>query len=151
MHRKLRQWFLPALIAVALFAVAGSGFAIRPILTRAAIESSTVIATSPSFRVAGNRIYAPYTPTDQPFIVKGIDAVYGHFDGGDPTVTGATNFANAARDLNNIQAAGYNLVRISVSADNSGNGYIGTYAQYMSDLDPVAPLVTPPRLPPHAT
>ena len=64
----------------------------------------------------GNRIYAPDAPTDQPFIVKGIDAVYGHFDGGDAMGMGATNFVNAARDLDSIQAAGYNLVRISVSA-----------------------------------
>src|SRR5260370_7614000 len=99
MHRKLRQWFLPALIAVALFAVAGSGFAIRPILTRAAIESSTVIATSPSFRVAGNRIYAPYTPTHQPFIVKGIATPNGHLDRCDPPATRPPTFATPAPHL----------------------------------------------------
>src|SRR2546430_455188 len=141
MGPKSRQWLLPALVGVALVALVGSDLAIPTIAAGAAQQTSIVDANSTSFRVIGNRIYAPSAPTNQPFIVKGIDAVYGHFDGGDPAGMGATNFANAARDLDNIQAAGYNLVRISVSADKAGNGYIGTYAQYMSDLDTVVSMV----------
>jgi len=76
------------------------------------------------------------------FIVKGIDAVYGHFAGGDAAGYGATNFANAARDLDSIKAAGYNLVRLSVSGDFANNGYIGTFAQYMADLDTVVSMIT---------
>ena len=129
-------------MGVALFALVGSDVAIPTIVAGATRQSSIVDTSSASFRVIGNRIYAPGTPNDQPFIVKGIDAVYGHFDGGDPTGIGATNFVNAAHDLDNIQAAGYNLVRISVSADNADNGYMGTHAQYMSDLDTVVSMVT---------
>ena len=129
-------------MGVALVALVGSDVAIPTIVAGATIQSSIVDTSSASFRVIGNRLYAPGAPNDQPFIVKGIDAVYGHFDGGDATGMGSTNFVNAARDLDSIQAAGYNLVRISVSADNADNGYIGTHAQYMSDLDTVVSMVT---------
>lgn len=51
------------------------------------------------------------------FVVRGADAVYGRFAGGDSTGYGATNYDNAERDLSNLSQAGYDLVRIDVAAD----------------------------------
>src|SRR5437762_10214675 len=44
MHRKPRQWFLPAFIAVALVAVVGSGLAIRPMAIGTLNSSGTTLS-----------------------------------------------------------------------------------------------------------
>jgi len=70
------------------------------------------------------------------FIVKGIDAVYGAWAGGDCTGYGATNYANFKRDITNAHNAGYNLVRLDT--DDQGNG-CHTLSQVLGQLDQVVP------------
>jgi hypothetical protein len=81
--------------------------------------------------VSGNKII---DPTGKVFIVKGIDAVYGAWAGGDCTGYGATNYANFQRDISNAHNAGYNLVRLDT--DDSGNG-CHTLTQVLAQLDQV--------------
>jgi hypothetical protein len=134
MKLRLRPyWLLPAAVLVVMLFGINTALAL-PSSATAAVRAIPAAASIAGFHVTGNRII---DPAGKVFIVKGIDAVYGHFDGGDVAGFGATNFANAARDLDNIKAAGYNLVRVSVSGDNANNGYIGSLPQYMADLDSV--------------
>ncbi|HYS03350.1 MAG TPA: cellulase family glycosylhydrolase, partial [Candidatus Eisenbacteria bacterium] len=95
------------------------------------------------FHVSGNRIL---DPAGQPFTVKGADAVYGRFAGGDANGLGRTNYQHAERDLDALRAAGFNLVRLSISADAarlppSSPDYI-PYDQYLDELDRVVTWVT---------
>jgi len=85
------------------------------------------------FHVAGGQII---DPNGNRFVVKGIDAVYGAWAGGDCTGYGATNYANFKRDITNARNAGYNLVRLDVY--DNGNG-CHTLSQVLSQLDQVVP------------
>jgi hypothetical protein len=95
------------------------------------------------FRISGNRIL---DPLGRPFIVKGADAVYGRFAGGNANGWGLINYQHAQRDLDNMRVAGYNLARISVSYDlahlpATSPDYVPT-DQYLSELDNVIRWVT---------
>src|SRR2546430_15190612 len=76
--------------------------------TRAAGEAPA----GPGYHVSGNRIV---DQSGTPFIVKGTDAVYGRFAGGDANGYGLRNYQNAQRDLDNLKAQGVNTIRISVA------------------------------------
>lgn len=94
---------------------------------------------SGSFTIQGTQIV---DPSGKVFRVKGVDAVYGRFDGGDANGYGLTNYTNAQSDLAFLKSQGINLVRVSVSADKANVGpsdpnYIGGYATYMTELDNV--------------
>ncbi len=87
------------------------------------------------FAIQGNKIYAP---TGQPFIVKGMTAVWGRFVGAAKGV-GLTNYNNAQRDLDSLKALGVNLVRVFVSAyyaslPHDDPNYL---ADYMQEIDNV--------------
>jgi hypothetical protein len=96
-----------------------------------------------AFHISGNRIVDRY---GRPFVVRGADAVYGRFAGGNANGWGLINYQNARRDLDNMKDAGYNLVRISASYD-LGNlsptspDYI-PFTQYLNELDNVVKWVT---------
>lgn len=64
------------------------------------------------FKVIGNKIY---DPAGHLFIVKGITAVWGRFNGSAYGV-GLTNYRNAQRDLDSIKGLGANFIRLFVSA-----------------------------------
>src|SRR6266700_942439 len=64
------------------------------------------------FKVMENKIY---DPTGHIFIVKGVTAVWGRFDGSAYGV-GMINYKNAQRDLDSIKRLGVNFIRLFVSA-----------------------------------
>jgi hypothetical protein len=64
------------------------------------------------FQIKGNKIL---DPGGHLFVVRGIDAIYGTFGGGDQRGYGAYNFQHATRDLAHLKAAGIDLIRIDVS------------------------------------
>ena len=64
------------------------------------------------FQVKGNKIL---DPNGHSFVVRGVDAIYGTFAGGDQSGFGKTNLQNVVRDLANLKVAGINLIRIDVS------------------------------------
>ncbi len=86
----------------------------QPIATAPGTTTSTTSLMGSGFHVSGNRIL---DPAGRPFTVKGADAVYGRFAGGDANGLGRMNYQHAERDLDGLQAAGFNLVRLSISAD----------------------------------
>jgi len=115
----------------------------QPIATAPGTTTSTTSLMGSGFHVSGNRIL---DPAGRPFTVKGADAVYGRFAGGDANGLGRMNYQHAERDLDGLQAAGFNLVRLSISADAahlppSSPDYI-PYGQYLDELDRVVTLVT---------
>lgn len=88
---------------------------------------------SGTFSVTGNLIR---DPQGNRFVIRGVDAVYGRFAGGDSTGYGLTNYTNASRDLGNIKAAGYNLVRIDADADQwAGSTQTPSGSQFLSELE----------------
>jgi hypothetical protein len=109
--------------------------------------ASTAIPTDGLFHVSGNRIL---DPAGLPFIVKGADAVYGRFAGGNAHGWGLINYRHAERELSAMKNAGYNLARISVSWDAahlppSDPDYI-PFTQYMDELDHVVRFVSDRRM-----
>jgi|ERR1700730_3030019 len=90
------------------------------------------------YQVSGNRIL---DSRGNPFIVKGVDAVYGRFAGGDPNGYGLHNYQNAPRDLDNLKAQGVNTIRVSVAYGDYAGGPIGQ-TEYLTELDQVVAWVT---------
>lgn len=109
----------------------------------AGVPSEPVHAASGPFTIDGNKII---DGSGARFAVKGNDAVYGHFGGGDQTGHGSINYNNRARDLDNLKNAGVNLIRITVSADCYIRvGIVGCTVpptQYLSELDATVSDVT---------
>jgi hypothetical protein len=81
--------------------------------------------------VAGNQIL---DPSGRKFVIKGIDAVYGAWAGGDCNGFGATNLANYQRDIANAHNAGMNLVRLDTN--DTGNA-CKSLSTVLSELDRV--------------
>lgn len=75
------------------------------------------------------------------FIVKGADAVYGRFAGGDANGYGLHNYQNAQRDLDNLRAQGVNTIRVSVSYSDYTGGPLSA-AEYLRELDQTIAWVT---------
>src|SRR5207245_425639 len=98
----------------------------------------TVSAAADGYQVTGNRIV---DSTGAPFIVKGADAVFGRFAGGDVNGYGLHNYQNAQRDLDNLQSQGVNLIRVSVAYVDYATGLLGPI-EYLSELDQVVSWVT---------
>jgi hypothetical protein len=95
------------------------------------------------YHVSGNRIL---DSAQRRFVVKGADALYGRFAGGDAAGYGLRNFTSRARDLDNLQAMKVNLVRLSVSWDAAhlspaDPNYI-SFTEYMTELDTAVTTVT---------
>jgi hypothetical protein len=91
------------------------------------------------YHVSGNRIL---DSAGRVFIVRGEDAVYGRFAGGDANGYGLHNYQNAPRDLDNLKAQGVNTIRIMVSGGYDYQvGPLGS-AEYLRELDQVVAWVT---------
>jgi Cellulase (glycosyl hydrolase family 5) len=100
-------------------------------------------AATSGYHVSGNRIL---DSEQHQFVVKGDDALYGRFAGGDANGYGLSNFLNRARDLDNLQSMKINLIRLSVSWDAAhlpptDRNYI-PFTEYMAELDASVALVT---------
>jgi hypothetical protein len=95
-------------------------------------------AAAGGYQVTGNRIV---DSTGAPFIVKGADALFGRFAGGDVNGYGLHNYQNAQRDLDNLQSQGVNLIRVSVAYVDYATGPLGPI-EYLSELDQVVSWVT---------
>jgi len=116
------------------------GLAVASLLLATAV-TAPADATTPSpiaYHVSGNRIV---DSADNPFIVKGVDAVYGRFAGGDVAGYGLRNYQNAQRDLDNLKAQNVNLIRVMVSYSQYTSGPLGS-AEYLTELDQVVLWVT---------
>jgi hypothetical protein len=98
----------------------------------------TAFAATGGYQVNGNRIV---DSTGAPFIVKGADAVFGRFAGGDVNGYGLHNYQNAQRDLDKLQSQGVNLIRVSVAYVDYATGPLGSI-EYLSELDQVMSWVT---------
>jgi hypothetical protein len=101
-------------------------------------------SSSGSFKVQGTQIL---DPSGHPFRIKGVDAVYGRFGGGDANGYGLTNYNNAQHDLDFLKSQGINLIRLSVSYDaahlpSNDPNYIGGYTEYLTELDNVVSWIT---------
>jgi hypothetical protein len=90
------------------------------------------------YHIVGNQIL---DSAGRRFIVKGNDAVYGRFAGGDTNGFGLHNYNNAQRDLDNLKLAGANLIRLSVSQYHYANGPL-TPAEYTAEIDNVVTWIT---------
>jgi hypothetical protein len=88
--------------------------------------------------VAGNRIL---DPAGNRYIIKGANAVYGRFAGGDPLNYGLYNYQNAQRDLLNLKNAGGNTIRVMTSYNDYVGGPLGQ-AEYLTELDNVVAWAT---------
>ena len=60
-----------------------------------------------------------FDPLGQQFIVKGVDAVYGTFYGGDESGYGEINFSNMVHDFDKIKSIGANLIRVHIRYDKT--------------------------------
>src|SRR5438046_6669940 len=84
----------------------------------AATPAAGEAPAGPGYHVSGNRIV---DQSGTPFIVKGTDAVYGRFAGGDANGYGLRNYQNAQRDLDNLKAQGGDQIRMSLhNAEDPG-------------------------------
>ena len=106
---------------------------------------SCVLSTSasgdfvvPGYHVSGNAIV---DAGGNRFVVKGADAVYGRFAGGDPNGYGLRNYQNAQRDLDNLRSQGVNTIRISVAYNDYAGGPLGS-TEFLNELDQVVAWVT---------
>ena len=108
------------------------------LLGMAATPAAGEAPAGPGYHVSGNRIV---DQSGTPFIVKGTDAVYGRFAGGDANGYGLRNYQNAQRDLDNLKAQGVNTIRISVAYAEYTSGPLGS-AEYLTELDQVVSWVT---------
>jgi hypothetical protein len=88
--------------------------------------------------VSGDRIL---DPAGNVFIIKGANAVYGRFAGGDQTNYGLSNYQNAQRDLQNLKTAGVNTVRIMTSYSDYTTGAL-SQTEYLTELDNAIGLAT---------
>lgn len=95
------------------------------------------------FTVSGNQIL---DGSGARFTVRGTNAIYGKFAGGNQDGFGAGNYTNAATDLDRLRVAGVNLIRLDVSADCYN--HIGVQAcalpqaTYLANLDTAVSLIT---------
>ena len=88
--------------------------------------------------MSGNRIL---DSAGNAFIVRGADAVYGRFAGGDAGGYGLHNYQNAQRDIDNLKAQRVNLIRVMVSQSQYAGGPLGS-GEYLRELDQVVSLGT---------
>src|SRR5690348_4833411 len=109
--------------------------ALLPLLASLPVTAS---AATGGYRVNGNRIV---DSAGAPFIVKGADAVFGRFAGGDANAYGLHNYQNAQRDLDNLHRQGVNLIRVSVAYIDYATGPLGS-TEYLAELDQVVSWVT---------
>src|SRR2546430_15642692 len=103
------------------------------LLGMAATPAAGEAPAGPGYHVSGNRIV---DQSGTPFIVKGTDAVYGRFAGGDANGYGLRNYPNAQRDPDNPQAQGENTIRVSVAYPEETSGPLRT-AQDLTEVDQV--------------
>src|SRR5438067_5838440 len=108
------------------------------LLGMAATPAAGEAPAGPGYHVSGNRIV---DQSGTPFIVKGTDAVYGRFAGGDAHGYGLRNYQNAQRDLDNLKAQGVNTIRISVAYAEHTSGPLGS-AEYLTEPDQAVSWVT---------
>lgn len=108
------------------------------LLIASAVTPASVQAASTAYTVVANRIVDAY---GNRFIVKGADAIYGRFAGGDVNGFGLRNYQNAQRDLDSLKSQGVNTIRISVSYDDYANGPLGA-SEYLAELDQAVGWVT---------
>src|SRR2546429_8685192 len=89
------------------------------LLGMAATPAAGEAPAGPGYHVSGNRIV---DQSGTPFIVKGTDAVYGRFAGGDGEGYRLRKFSKAPRGLHNPQAQGGETIPVSgpVPADAGG-------------------------------
>ena len=85
----------------------------------AATPAAGEAPAGPGYHVSGNRIV---DQSGTPFIVKGTDAVYGRFAGGDANGYGLRNYQNAQRDLDNLKAQGVNTIEGDIENDTNAQG-----------------------------
>lgn len=92
------------------------------------------------FKVMENKIY---DPTGHVFIVKGVTAVWGRFNGSAYGV-GMINYKNAQRDLDYIKRLGVNFIRLFVSAYFANLPSTNPFylPDYLQELDNVVNLAT---------
>jgi hypothetical protein len=86
---------------------------------------------APRFRVHGNQIL---DPRGEPFVVKGVNAVYGRFAGGDQLGFGLMNVQSVRRDAETLRELGVNLVQIYTAPWIATTGSV-PYQQYLDELD----------------
>ncbi len=98
-------------------------------------QESLGVGQISGFKVMGNKIY---DPTGHIFIVKGVTAVSGRFNGSAYGV-GMINYKNAQRDLDSIKRLGVNFIRLFVSAYFADLPSTDSYylPDYMQELDNV--------------
>lgn len=90
-------------------------------------SSSVSVPTLPSLSIMENQFTVQkgniYDPHGQQFIVKGIEAVYGTFYGGDESGFGAKNFSTMENDFAKIKQLGANLIRVHIRIDKISDVY----------------------------
>jgi hypothetical protein len=112
-----------------------AGYAALPTLPPLPLRSSV---PSAGYHVVGNQIV---NSSGAPLIIKGADAVYGRFAGGDPAGYGLSNYRNARRDIANLAGAGVNTIRVSVSYNQFLRGPLSP-VEYLTELDQVVSWIT---------
>jgi Cellulase (glycosyl hydrolase family 5) len=107
-------------------------------LLLASSAQAPAAAPSGAYRVSGNTIL---DPSGRPFIVKGANALAGHFLGPDAGGYSTDNYTNAQRDLDNLKAAGVNTVRVLTSYSSYTSGPLSE-GDYLAHLDNVVSWIT---------
>jgi mannan endo-1,4-beta-mannosidase len=107
-------------------------------LLLASSAQAPAAAPNAPFRVSGNKIL---DSNGKPFIVKGANAIAGHFLGPDAGGYSSDNYTYAQRDLDNLKLAGVNTVRVLTSYSTYVSGPL-SQADYLAHLDNVVTWIT---------
>jgi hypothetical protein len=109
---------------------------------------SCTTVPSARFHVENGQIF---DPDGNPFIVKGVTAVYGAFAGGDVKNYGTSDyddqFHTYESDLLEISSLGVNLIRLMVSVPGSSYynsnyaSYYGSESNYKAEIDKIVQLI----------
>src|ERR1700730_3324069 len=124
-------------LGLRLASVTSLGAFLLPISAQAP-AAAPAAPPSGAYHVSGNKIL---DSNGMAFIVKGANALAGHFLGPDGGGYSTDNYTNAQRDLDNLKAANVNTVRVLTSYSAYMGGPLGQ-SDYLAHLDNVVTWIT---------
>jgi hypothetical protein len=144
-HRSLQKIVSAVLSSVSSQLAIAAFILITPLLPSPPLQA---VGGTGYFRVQNGVIY---DPSGNPFIVKGVNAVYGAFAGGDVKNYGTFDYDDQFHtyqgDLHEIARLGGNLIRLMVTVPGTiyySNGYASYYgseSNYKAEIDKIVKLI----------